>query len=126
MAQLINEVKRMQQLAKVINESQLNEGGYRFNDANEDLAKEIETAIKPSIEGTLKKAMMDVATKNPKLVGAAEYGLAVGSIAHQIVMDSIKESQLNKAETIKVDTVQAESLDIESVVNEALSKIRKK
>ncbi len=90
MAYLINEAKRFQKLAKIVNESQLNEG-YKFNDANEDIAKEIEIAIKPAIEGTLKKAMMDVATKNPEFKGAANYGLAVGLIAYQIVMDSIKE-----------------------------------
>ena len=87
MAQLINEAKRFQKLAKIVNESQLNEGGYKFNDANEDLAKEIETAIKPAIEGPLKKAMMDVATKNPELKGAPNYGLAIGLIAYDIVMD---------------------------------------
>jgi hypothetical protein len=102
MAQLINNTKRIQQLAGLITESQLNEGGYKFNDANEDLAKEIETAIKPAIEGPLKKAMMDVVTKNPKLVGAAEYGLAVGLIAHQIVMDNIKESQLSEVEAAEI------------------------
>ena len=82
--------RTFEELAKIVNESQLNEG-YKFNDANEDIAKEIETAIKPAIEGTLKKAMMDVATKNPEFKGAANYGLAVGLIAYQIVMDSIKE-----------------------------------
>ena len=81
------EFKKMQLLAGLITESQLNEGGYRFNDANEDLSKKIEAAIKPAIENMLKKAMMDVVTKNPEFKGAAEYGLAVGSIAHQIVMD---------------------------------------
>ena len=81
------EFKKMQLLAGLITESQLNEGGYKFNDANEDLAKKIEAAIKPAIEGMLKKAMMDVVTKNPEFKGAAEYGLAVGLIAHQIVMD---------------------------------------
>ena len=38
MAYLINEAKRFQKLAKIVNESQLNEG-YKFNDANEDIAK---------------------------------------------------------------------------------------
>ena len=35
--------------------------------------------------------MIDVATKNPEFIGAANYGLAVGLIAYQIVMNSIKE-----------------------------------
>jgi hypothetical protein len=113
MAQLINEAKRFQKLAKIVNESQLNEG-YKFNDANEDLAQEIKTAIKPAVEGPLKKAMMDIATKNPEFKGAANYGLAVGLIAYQIVMDSIKESST---------APQQES--IEQAVNEALRKLRK-
>jgi hypothetical protein len=69
---------------------QLNEG-YKFNDASEEIASEIETQIKPAIESTLKKAMMDVATKNPELKGAPNYGLAIGLIAYQIVMDSMKD-----------------------------------
>jgi hypothetical protein len=84
---------KMQKLAGVITESQykqqtqmLNEG-YKFNDANEDTAKEIKNKIKPAVEGALKKAMMDVATKNPELKGAPNYGLAIGLIAYDIVMD---------------------------------------
>jgi len=69
---------------------QLNEG-YKFNDASEEIASEIKTQIKPAIESTLKKAMMDVATKNPELKGAPNYGLAIGLIAYQIVMDSMKD-----------------------------------
>jgi hypothetical protein len=86
----ISEAKRMKLLAGLITESQLNEG-YKFADANEDKAKEIEAKIKPAIESVLKKTMIDIATKNPELqgAGAANFGLAVGLIAYQIVMDSI-------------------------------------
>ena len=84
---------KMQKLAGVITETQykekakiLNEG-YKFNDANDDTTKEIMNKIKPAIESTLKKAMMDVATKNPELKGAPNYGLAIGLIAYDIVMD---------------------------------------
>lgn len=66
----------------------LNEG-YKFNDANEDVAKEIQNKIKPAVESTLKKAITDLATKNPKLKGAANYGLGIGLLAYDIVMDSI-------------------------------------
>lgn len=84
---------KMQKIAGVITEGQyrekvqmLNEG-YKFNDANEDTAKEIKNKIKPAIENTLKKAMIDISTKNPELKGAPNYGLAVGLIAYDIVMD---------------------------------------
>jgi hypothetical protein len=92
---------KMQKLAGVITETQYNEKkrlienqlneGYKFNDASEDIASEIEAKIKPAIESTLKKAMIDVATKNPELKGAPNYGLAIGLIAYQIVMDSMKD-----------------------------------
>jgi hypothetical protein len=35
--------------------------------------------------------MINVATKNPELKGAPNYGLAIGLIAYQIVMDSMKD-----------------------------------
>jgi hypothetical protein len=86
---------KMQKLAGLITESQfkqqtqmLNEG-YKFNDADEDTAKEIKNKIKPAVESTLKKAMMDVATKNPELKGAPNYGLAIGLIAYDIVMSMV-------------------------------------
>jgi hypothetical protein len=91
MGQYINEAKRFQKLAKIITESQLSEG-YKFDDADEATAKEIEAKIKPAIEGTIKKAMMDIIAQNPELKGAPNYGLAVGNVAYKIVMDSIKEN----------------------------------
>jgi hypothetical protein len=105
MGQYINEAKRFQKLAKIITESQLSEG-YKFDDADEATAKEIEAKIKPAIEGTIKKAMMDIIAQNPELKGAPNYGLAVGNVAYKIVMDSIKEnsntpqSQLNEDDQI--------------------------
>ena len=88
---------RMNQLAGIISESQARkmtevleeenlQEGYKFNDANEDTAEEIKSKLEPIIKETLKKAMIDVATKNPELKGAANYGLAAGLIAYDIVM----------------------------------------
>jgi len=79
-AKFLKETQHAQQ-TQMLNE------GYKFNDANEDTAKEIKNKIKPAVEGALKKAMMDVATKNPELKGAPNYGLAIGLIAYDIVMD---------------------------------------
>lgn len=77
---------------KVATDSKMLEEAYSLDDANEDIARQILAKIKstPGIEDALKKAMMDVASKNPELAGAPNYGLAVGLLAYEIVMSSMK------------------------------------
>ena len=81
MANLINEAQRMQQLAGVLLQE-----GYKFNDANEELAQELRTKLKPAIESTLKNQLTSALAKLPELkqAGAANVGLAVGLIAFDI------------------------------------------
>lgn len=92
MANLINEAKRMQHLAGV----SLQEG-YKFDDANEEVAQDLRAKLKSAIESTLKSQLMGALNKIPELkqAGAANIGLAVGLVAFDIV-NNLTESQLNE------------------------------
>lgn len=131
MAQLINEAKRMQFLAGMINESQLNEG-IKTIDASKD---RIEVSGNENLKPTDLKPGVMIA-KNKSYRNKAELEQEAGKF-EKIEGDNIywktksgeEMGWSNINDLVLVTGLQPEakeSLNIESVVNEALAKIRKK
>jgi len=119
MTQLINEAKRMQQLAGLITESQLNE----------------EMDVKTLDVASYLAAMGSTDPKNQSLIQSVKQVIDVDLSKRSIVINKLKDyAKANKSDTGIQDKVtkaiedinaQNESINIDSAVNEALARFRR-
>jgi len=132
MAQLINETKRMQQLAGLVNESQLEEAFSdtvsEYTNSTEKTLKSNGFTIKPYFNGDMHQGTIAI---DNRIVGyyaqkpeAADYPLKKGDalFGKPVIWATSTGNELDK---IIKESAQPQQESIEQAVNEALAKFRK-